>query len=367
MRFAVLFPVICTFSLFLFCSCNSRAVETSLPAKLPALSLGSGNIEYYLAGDRTERDSLKDLFFLLENAPNDPLERFCIVREMATQLRKGSAMGKLVNLLNAQVEKHPDDPFNAWYLLMVAWIHMQEGSEPVAVLYFDRIVKNHRDLVIAGESVHLASLKQIITLTKDHWRRIACYQELLERFPEDIPLGQTLFSLAKTYEKTGEWDLALQTYARYLASPDTTVIGEPNAFSYAKLLIDFNNSSKDWSFKSLDELVEAVKTNIRKGNIRGLSRLMAKVNFNALSWGQDPSDLSDRKALNFSDLMTGTRIRYAEKIDPDSNTEEAWLRTWGWSQNVSVWYFHFRKIYFPAQADIHGRWEWAGVYYGEKN
>ena len=65
--------------------------------------------------------------------------------------------------------------------------------------------------------------------------------------------------------------------------------------------------------------------------------------------------------------MTGTRIRYEDKLDPDSNTQDAWLRTWGWSQNVSVWYFHFRKIYFPAQADIHGRWEWAGVYYGEKN
>jgi len=42
------------------------------------------------------------------------------------------------------------------------------------------------------------------------------------------------------------------------------------------------------------------------------------------------------------------------------------LRTWGWHQYLSTWYLYFRKIYFPADPEIHGRWEWAGIYYGEK-
>jgi len=63
--------------------------------------------------------------------------------------------------------------------------------------------------------------------------------------------------------------------------------------------------------------------------------------------------------------MQGNRIHYANKLDASSNSTEAFLRTWGWAQ-ISTWYLYFRKIYFPSDPEIHGRWEWAGVYYGEK-
>jgi hypothetical protein len=63
--------------------------------------------------------------------------------------------------------------------------------------------------------------------------------------------------------------------------------------------------------------------------------------------------------------MRGNRIRYADRLDASSNSTEAFLKTWGWSQ-ISTWYLYFRKIYFPSDPEIHGRWEWAGVYYGEK-
>ena len=45
---------------------------------------------------------------------------------------------------------------------------------------------------------------------------------------------------------------------------------------------------------------------------------------------------------------------------------EAYLKTWGWSQYVSVWYLYFRKVNYPVDPDIHGNWEWAGIYLGER-
>jgi hypothetical protein len=60
------------------------------------------------------------------------------------------------------------------------------------------------------------------------------------------------------------------------------------------------------------------------------------------------------------------QIRYANTLDAGSNANEAYLRTAGWDQYISTWYLYFRKIYFPLDPEIHGRWEWAGVYYGEK-
>ena len=63
--------------------------------------------------------------------------------------------------------------------------------------------------------------------------------------------------------------------------------------------------------------------------------------------------------------MTGNRIRYSSELDGASNPNEAYLRTWGWSTYVSVWYLYFRKVDFPIDPEIHGRWEWAGIYFGE--
>jgi hypothetical protein len=64
--------------------------------------------------------------------------------------------------------------------------------------------------------------------------------------------------------------------------------------------------------------------------------------------------------------MDNGRIYFEDKLDKDSNSREAYLKTWGWTQHITTWYLYFRKIYFPADPEIHGRWEWAGIYYGQK-
>ena len=62
----------------------------------------------------------------------------------------------------------------------------------------------------------------------------------------------------------------------------------------------------------------------------------------------------------------GKRIRYADNLDEASNPNEAYLRTWGWATYVPIFYFYFRKVDFPLNPDIHGNWEWAGIYLGNK-
>jgi len=48
-----------------------------------------------------------------------------------------------------------------------------------------------------------------------------------------------------------------------------------------------------------------------------------------------------------------------------SNSDEVFLRTWGWPVVVPVWHLYFRRVHFPADPAVHGRWEWVGVYYGD--
>jgi len=293
-------------------------------------------------------------------------ERFVVVREIASELLKHNEFGKLAHFLTSWVARHPDDPYNGYLLLMTAYVYLQQDAAPVAAYYFDRIVKNYPDLIVRGESVHLVCLKKLIEIVDEPQQRVWYYKELISRFPDRIDPGAAYFMLAQAYEKIGEWDAAIRTYTKFLPYYESSIPGFPDAFSYAKKLVDFNNSPKDWSFETLPTLVDAVKAAMDKGSPATLRKYQAKVNFFSMSWEQEELDTNSLVEFNLSDFMIGNRIRYAAALDASSNANEAYLKTWGWTQRISTWYLYFRKINFPSDPEIHGRWEWAGIYYGEK-
>ena len=323
---------------------------------------------YYITGSREEKEHLRDLFALLADEGNSAESTFAIVREIANSFAKAKEYARLIHFLSGHTINYPEDPYNSYYLLMIAYAYMQQDSLPVSMRYFDLIVKNHPDLTISGESIHLACLNQLIELTDNWEQRVWYYQELISRFSGQIDLGAAWFMLAQTYEHIGDWNGAIQAYTHYLHLPDagSVIPGFPNAHNYARQQVDFNDSLKDWTFESLPALLSAVKAALDAGNARQLERCQAKVNFFARSWEQVETDDKGMADFNLSDFMRGNRIRWADSVDSSSNATEAFLRTWGWSQYISTWYLYFRKIYFPSNPEIHGRWEWAGVYYGEK-
>ncbi|MDR2477883.1 MAG: tetratricopeptide repeat protein [Treponema sp.] len=321
---------------------------------------------YYITGSRENRENLRDLFMLLDNGNGSAEDQFAVIREIANNYAKLREYGKLIHFLGVRSINYPGDPYNSYYLLMIAYAYLQQDSWPVAARYFDLIVKNYPDLTIKGESIHFACLNQLIELIDNPEQRVWYYQELISRFPEKIEPGKAWFMLGQSYERTGDWNKAIQAYARYLPYAGTPIPGFPNADNYAKQQVDFNNSPKDWTFESLPALLRAIQTALDEGNARQLRRCQAKVNFFARTWEQVETGDSGMADFNFSDFMQGKRIRYASKLDASSNATEAYLRTSGWALYISTWYLYFRKIYFPSNPEIHGRWEWAGLYYGEK-
>ena len=321
---------------------------------------------YYITGSRENREQLRDLFALLSRGNNSAEGTFAVVREIANSFAKAGEYPRLIHFLGGRVINYPDDPYNSYYLLMMAYAHMRQDSMPIAMRYFDLIVKNYADLTVSGESIHLACLNQLIELSDNWEQRVWYYQELISRFPDKTDLGAAWFMLAQTYERIGDWGGAIQAYTRYLTYPGSVISGFPNAHYYARQQVDFYNSPKDWTYESLPALLAAVTAALDAGNSRQLGRSQAKVNFFARSWEQGETDDRGMAYFNLSDFMRGNRIRWADSVDASSNANEAFLRTTGWSQYISTWYLYFRKIYFPSDPEIHGRWEWAGVYYGEK-
>ncbi len=321
---------------------------------------------YYLEGTPRDAAELKELFTLLEDPEVKGEERFAVVQTIADAYLRLKDYGRLVSFLSGVVELDASNPYAAHYLFTIAFAYMQMGARDVAALYFDRIVKNHPDLILKGESIHKVCLEKLLELTDSPLRRIDYRRELISRFPDSIDVGAAWFLLGKEYEKTGDWDAAVSAYQKYLPHLGSSIPGYPDAFQYARILIEFANSPKDWSYEKLDDLVQRVQAALAQGSPRALQRLRAKVGFFAMSWQQDQLEGNSQVLFDFSEFMTGSRIYSATSLDPSSNAREAFLRTWGWSQRIATWYLYFRKINFPADPEIHGRWEWAGIYFGEK-
>jgi len=339
--------------IFIFLSCGLRGDN-------------SGVDPYYITGSAENRQHFTELFNLLKNEEPGSESEFAVIREIAASFARLKDYDRLIHFLSAKTINNPTDPYNSYYLMMIAYAHNQLGSSPIAALYFDLIVKNYPDLTINDESIHLMCLKQLIELNHDPQRQVWYYQELISRFPEKIDLGAAYFLLGQACEEIGDWNGAIQAYTNYLPYTGTIIPGFPNADQYAKQQVDFSKSPKDWTFESLPALRAAVEYALDAGNSRSLTRYQAKVNFFARSWGQMETDDSGMVDFNLAEFMYNNRIRYASSLDASSNATEAFLRTSGWSRYLEVWYLYFRKIYFPQDPEIHGRWEWAGIYYGEK-
>ncbi|MDR2071708.1 MAG: tetratricopeptide repeat protein [Treponema sp.] len=321
---------------------------------------------YYITGDKNQREVFRDLFTLLEIDGQTGVPQFPVVQEIAREYAREKEYGRLINFLGSWIAEYPDDPYTGYYFLMIAFAYIQLEAYPAAAIYFDIIVKNHPDLTVREESIHFIALNQLISLVTNPEQLISYYETLISRFPDKVDLGHTYFMLGRSYEQTGNWNGAIQAYTKFLPYYGTIIPGFPNAYMYAKQLVDFNNSPKDWTFENLDALLDAIRSALDTGNSVRLRQFRARVNFFARSWEQEDEDNAGMAEFNLADFMRGNRIHYAAHLDSESNTSEAFLRTWGWSQYISVWYFYFRKIYFPPNPEIHGRWEWAGIYYGEK-
>lgn len=316
-----------------------------------------------------QEQTRQQLYELLADKTLPEQSRYAVINRIANSYYAQKDYNCMVLFLTDWVEKNPGDTYDAYWLLMVAQAYLEQDANPIAEYYFERILTYYPDLLVQEKSIHLTCLQHLIQITKTPASRIAYLNELVSRFPSDVNATEMYVRLAQEYEKEGEWNQVLRSYAQFLERPDASTIqvaGIPDAYSTARQMVDFSKSAKDWTFESLDALETAVKTAINRYDARALDRCRSKVNFFAMSWRANESDANALEYFSMRNFMRGNRIRYEAKLDESSNSNEAYLKTRGWSPYINIWYLYFRKINYPVDPDIHGRWEWAGIYYGEK-
>ncbi len=314
-------------------------------------------------------NSQEDLFKLLEKAEPSSEESFAVIKHITTFYRNSSMNNELILFLTNHVASNPNDTYNAYWLLLTAYVYLEEKAAPIAEMYFERIIKNYEDLSIQGQSIHVLCLQNLLQISQNPQNRVDYLVQLITHFPDEVNKTELYARLANEYETLAEWELAIKAHSNFLDqddSPTTQVSGIPDAYSKARKQVDFNNSPKDWTFETLEELESAVKTALYNYQYWRLEQYKSKVNFFAMSWTQTSEGANTVADFLISDYASGKRIRFSQELDQSSTPDEAYLRTWGWRQYVDVWYLYFRKVNFPLDPEIHGRWEWAGIYYGEK-
>lgn len=319
---------------------------------------------------KAESDStLAQLQMLLSDESLSAESRYAVINRIANVFYLQQRTDDMVLFLTDWVETHPDDTYNSYWLFLVASNYLNNKAEPLAEYYYERILNNFHDLLVNGQSIHFSCLQHLIHISTNSANRISYFNRIISDFPQKVSITEMYVRLAIEYENAGEWDLALKSYALFLEQPDSSTIqiaGIPDAYTTARQMVDFSKSQKDWTFESLDALEKAVKNAISSYNWRALDRYRSKVNFFAMSWKSSESDPNALENFSMHNFMHGNRIRYNSELDETSTPTEAYLRTWGWSQYINVWYLYFRKVNFPADPEIHGQWEWAGIYFGEK-
>lgn len=345
-------------------------LASALAALLFLVTSCTGRDSYYMAGSGGQRRELSSLFRLVREAGkpgNDESDavRYASARRITALLAAGGFHARAASYLVSLAD--PADGYAAWYLFSAGAAYEAAGEIELALPLYERVVRTAPDLEIDGRSLHREALVRLVAATEVPARRIEFYRDLIARFPDSPDIGAYHFLLAKEYEKMGEWKDALEHYTAYLPYFGAVVPGHPDALEYATRLTEFNSSPKNWTFESLPELIEAVRKALASGSAKQLRKYTAKAGFFAVSWYQDSGQEANSKvAFDLSQFIQGRPIHASDSLHPSSGTYDAYLRTWGWTGRVPVWYLYFRKINFPADPEVHGHWEWAGIYFGEK-
>lgn len=321
---------------------------------------------YFSVGSDDERQEISLLQQMLREEPEESPRHSVLVQQIARKLLAAGSPEKMRVFVTEHVQSHLDDPVNGYYLYLVAMSYTEEEEIPVRRMYLRRVLRNYPDVTVAGDSTHLLALQELAQIVDDPEERVGYYEELLTRFSDRLDPGELYYRLAKSLEEAGEWYAAYDAYRRFLEYPDTEIPGLPHVRRDVQQKLAFYDADKSWTMNEIDDLVGEIKRALWLQNTNLLLRYKAETGFFTMSWEQEETDFNSQiRSFNIGAFLRRSRVRFAEDLHISSNAQEAYLRTWGWSHRIPVWYLYFRKVDYPADPEVHGDWEWGGIYFGE--
>lgn len=291
---------------------------------------------------------------------------FPVVERAARAVRETDGVDAMRAFLSNHVTRFPDDGNNGYYLTVVGDLYRDNRAYDLARQYYRRALLRYPDIRVRNVPTHKVAVNRLLTIVEEPRERIEYLHYLQDYYRDEIDRGLVAYNLGVAYEHAGRWDEAFESYRLFLALPHTRVPGDPSARQDITRRLAFYDSNRQWTHRNLDRLVASITAAIAAQNPAALLRYRAGENFFTMSWQQDETDAnSDIPTFDIGAFLRRSRVRFSSELEVGSNANEAYLRTWGWSHRIPTWYLYFRRIDFPADPEVHGNWEWAGILFGE--
>ena len=182
-----------------------------------------------MVGSLEENREMRTMFDLLEVEEKPGENRYILIQQISNRLIQAGEMHRAIYFLTTYAEQNPGDPYNGYYLGIVAEAYRDLGALPMAIHYYKRILMNYPDLLVSGNSIHFRCLQELILLVDDPGEKITYYKELIARFSDIIDPGITYYFLAQAYEEVGEWEQSIKAYQTFLKYHEVEIPGFPHA------------------------------------------------------------------------------------------------------------------------------------------
>ena len=335
-----------TLSILFFALLNSCSSEDRTPASL------------------SKDDYFRELLAIARNSMENPAMRFIALEPIIVRARGADEIAWLNCYLGNILSNHPEDPYGSYYLAAMAESARESESEELALDYLRRLLKNYPDLKFGDKSIHFLAMDEIAKQTNNPREAISMRIRMQQHYSDRIDLGRNYFAIAGEYRKLGDWEAMYQAYENFLKYPNTIIPGNPDATDQIEASLAFHRSDKSWTMDELGDLVAIIKYALKTQN-GSLLREYQSVDFFLMNWSQEASDSFTHTPMLLETFLTPA-ISYRSELELFSNSKEAYLWTTGWTWRIPTWYLYFRRIDYPADPEINGRWEWAGIYFGER-
>lgn len=280
---------------------------------------------------------------------------------------RAGTIKKAIPILTTFLETHPHDPFQGFTTAMLAEVWELAGEPEIAKMYYQMSLNSAQEVKLKGVSIQFNTIQKLLRMESVPDRLVPLLERMLREYAKDIDHGLLNYQLGFLYEKTGDYNKSLGAFNAFLQDPGAQFDTASQEYRDVVERVQLYNMKRNWTKPTLQQLVNEIQAAVRAKNVDAIVSLKApKGKFFSMSWLQEKTDFNSIIDFNIERFILSSRgISFENQLESYSNSQEAYLRSWGWSSYMPVWYLYFRKVDFPADPEFNGTWEWAGVYFGD--
>ena len=331
----------------------------------------SNEQSYYVVGNGNQREYLRWLLADIYRNDITPSEEITLAELIAAQLVDSRHPERAHQFLVGLTQRDSAHPNNGYLLYVVGEI-LREGGQPERALhYYQQVVSLYPDTIVYGQSIHYLSLLRLVEHSVDRERSILYHRMLINSFAHLIDPFTHYQRINSYYEQLAQWENLYTAYHELLnycnttGSACSTTNERIDYMDTVRAALRFHDTDKQWVSPDINLLVRNIKRALIANNPQSLLQWKAGANFSSRSAPQEEFDYNSQINFNVGIFLTRSHVQFSAELDVASNSEEAYLRTWGWSHRIPIWYFYFRRVDYPLDPEIDGNWEWAGILFGE--